>query len=93
MFIWPHLQTKVGRAAIDPSVALTYASGSGSGPFGLGWSIDVPGIHRRTDIGVPWYVDPIDDESPDSDVFVMGGVLKAGQLEVAPLQSYFRVGD
>ena len=55
--------------------------------------MDVPRIHRRTDIGVPWYVDPIDDESPDSDVFVMGGVLKAGQLEVAPLQSYFRVGD
>lgn len=50
---------------LEPATMLRYDSGSGQGPFGLGWSVDVPQIRRRTERGVPRY--------DDSDVFVMGG--------------------
>ncbi|NUP07717.1 MAG: toxin [Polyangiaceae bacterium] len=51
-----------------PQLTLSYDSGSGNGPFGHGWSMGVPQIARRTDRGVPEY---LDDE--DSDVFLFGG--------------------
>lgn len=62
-----------GRSRIDPSLTLAYNSGGGDGPFGLGWSLDVPSVRRRTDTGVPRYLDPTDERTPDSDVFVLGG--------------------
>jgi hypothetical protein len=55
-----------GRAGLQPSLTLAYNSGSGNGPFGLGWSLGVPGITRQTSRGLPTY----DDER---DVFVLSG--------------------
>ncbi|WP_181788277.1 SpvB/TcaC N-terminal domain-containing protein, partial [Streptomyces phytophilus] len=49
----------------EPALALGYDSGAGNSPFGLGWSLDVPSISRRTDKGVPRYL--------DSDVFQLSG--------------------
>ncbi|MGW3285410.1 SpvB/TcaC N-terminal domain-containing protein [Streptomyces sp. NPDC001002] len=46
-----------GRGGFGPSLQLAYDSGAGNGPFGLGWSLDVPSISRRTDKGVPRYLD------------------------------------
>ncbi|MEI4896883.1 SpvB/TcaC N-terminal domain-containing protein, partial [Klebsiella pneumoniae] len=41
-----------------PSAVLAYGSGSGNGPFGLGWSLAGPWeIRRRTSLGVPRYQD------------------------------------
>ncbi|HEX2085961.1 MAG TPA: SpvB/TcaC N-terminal domain-containing protein, partial [Solirubrobacteraceae bacterium] len=57
-----------GRAGFGPSLALRYDSGAGNGPFGLGWTLPVPAISRRTDRGVPRYHD---DE--ESDVFLLAG--------------------
>ena len=57
-----------GRGGFGPSLALSYDSGSGNGPFGFGWGMDLPGITRRTDKGLPRYRD---DE--ESDVFVLSG--------------------
>ena len=62
-----------GRAAIDPSPTLTYSSSNDAGPFGLGWSLTASSIRRRTDTGVPRYIDGLDDRSADSDVFVLDG--------------------
>jgi RHS repeat-associated protein len=57
-----------GRSGFGPQLSLSYDSGSGNGPFGLGWSLSLPSITRKTDKGLPRYLD--DDES---DVFILSG--------------------
>ena len=64
-----------GRAGLTPTLALAYDSASGNGPFGLGWSLAVPSIARRTDHRIPTY----DDQT---DVFVLSG---AEELAPVPL--------
>ena len=54
-----------GRNGFQPQLALTYSSGNGNGPFGLGWALGVAGISRRTSKGVPRY--------DASDIFVLSG--------------------
>src|SRR5262245_53947208 len=60
--------TSPGRGGFGPSLALSYDSGAGNGPFGLGWSLTVPHVSRKTDRGVPRYFD-----AEDSDVYVLTG--------------------
>src|SRR6188508_3000881 len=43
------------RGAVQPQVRLAYNSGSGNGPLGLGWRLDVPALQRQTDKGLPNY--------------------------------------
>jgi hypothetical protein len=57
-----------GRGGITPSLSLGYNSGSGNGPFGLGWSLSEASITRKTSKGLPQY-----DDARDSDVFLLGG--------------------
>jgi RHS repeat-associated protein len=57
-----------GRSGFSPQLALAYDSGAGNGPFGLGWSLSLPSITRRTDKGLPQYHD---DE--ESDVLMLSG--------------------
>jgi RHS repeat-associated protein len=57
-----------GRAGFGPQLALNYDSGAGNGPFGLGWSIGLPSIQRKTDRGLPRY-----DDARESDVFLLAG--------------------
>ena len=45
--------TSPGRAGFGPSLSLSYDSGSGNGPFGLGWKMALPAITRKTDKGLP----------------------------------------
>jgi RHS repeat-associated protein len=58
-----------GRYGFGPQVALTYDSGTGNGPFGMGWNLALPAITRKTDKGLPRY-----DDGDDSDVFVLSGI-------------------
>src|SRR5437899_5268551 len=44
-----------GRSGFGPQLAPSYDSGSGNGPFGLGWSLSIPAISRKTDKGLPRY--------------------------------------
>src|SRR3954470_21253936 len=37
-----------GRSGFGPQLALHYDSGTGNGPFGMGWSLSMPTIARRT---------------------------------------------
>ena len=60
--------TSPGRAGFGPQLTLNYDSGAGNGPFGLGWSLSLPSITRKTDKGIPRYQDSI-----DSDVFILSG--------------------
>lgn len=54
-----------------PAMALQYSSGSGNGPFGLGWNIDSSSIARRTDKALPRYRDGGDGD--EADVFLLSG--------------------
>jgi len=62
------IATSPGRSGFGPALALSYDSGAGNGPFGLGWSLSLPSITRRTDRGLPQYQDAI-----ESDIFVLSG--------------------
>src|SRR6267143_934479 len=62
------IYTSPGRAGFGPQLVLSYDSGAGNGPFGFGWSLATPAITRKTDKGLPRYLDGI-----ESDVYVLGG--------------------
>src|SRR5438552_14194159 len=46
-----------GRSTFGPQLSLSYDSGAGNGPFGLGWTLSVSVITRKTDKGLPQYRD------------------------------------
>lgn len=62
------ISTSPGRGGFQPDLHLTYDSGSGNGPFGLGFSLSIPSIARKTERGLPRYRD-----AEGSDVFVLSG--------------------
>ena len=62
------IATSLGRSGFGPQLSLSYDSGSGNGPFGLGWNLSMPSITRKTDKGLPKYQDDI-----ESDVFILSG--------------------
>ncbi len=57
-----------GRSGFTPRLALAYDSGGGNSAYGLGWSLDLPAITRKTDKGLPKYGD-----ADESDVFIVSG--------------------
>ena len=74
--------TSPGRNGFGPQLAVQYSTGSGNGPFGLGWQLSIPRITRKTEKGLPTY--------KNQDVFVMSGaedlVPHLQQVENAPDQ-------
>lgn len=54
-----------GRSGFGPQLSLSYDSGAGNGPFGLGWNLSTPSITRKTDKGLPRYW--------DADEFILSG--------------------
>lgn len=62
------IATSPGRAGFGPQLALSYDSGAGNGPFGFGWNLALPSITRKTDKGLPKYLD-----AADSDEFILSG--------------------
>ena len=57
------------RSGFGPQLSLSYESGAGNSPFGFGWSLSFPSITRRTDKGLPKYLD-----AHESDTFILSGV-------------------
>src|SRR5512136_2437651 len=62
------IATSPGRSGFGPQLSLSYDSGSGNGPFGFGWSLSTPSVTRKTDKGLPQYLD-----AAESDVFILSG--------------------
>ncbi|HYJ88406.1 MAG TPA: SpvB/TcaC N-terminal domain-containing protein, partial [Pyrinomonadaceae bacterium] len=62
-----------GRNGFQPQFELAYSTGNGNGPFGLGWSVSVPGITRKTSHGVPRYNELTASSETASDVFLLSG--------------------
>jgi len=62
------IATSPGRSGFGPQLSLSYDSGAGNGSFGFGWSLSLPSITRKTDKGLPQYLDAV-----ESDVFILSG--------------------
>jgi RHS repeat-associated protein len=60
------IATSPGRSGFGPQLVLSYDSGTGNGAFGIGWSLSLPSITRKTDKGLPQYRD-----AEESDVFIL----------------------
>ncbi|MCP4602363.1 MAG: toxin [Proteobacteria bacterium] len=56
------------RGGFDPKLSLAYDSGSGNSPFGLGWTVDIPAVSRKTAKALPRYLD-----GDESDTFLLSG--------------------
>ncbi len=57
-----------GRGGFTPSLSVDYNSGSGNSEFGLGWTLSLPSIQRRTNKKLPLY-----NDAEESDVFLLAG--------------------
>src|SRR5262249_39174144 len=55
-----------GRRSHEPKLDLVYSTGTGNGYFGLGWTLTVPGVARKTSHGVPRY-------EREQDTFILSG--------------------
>src|SRR6266571_6752179 len=62
------IATSPGRSGFGPQLTLSYDSGAGNGPFGIGWNLSLPAITRKTDKGLPKYRD-----AEESDTFILSG--------------------
>ena len=61
-----------GRNGFQPQLSLTYSTGHGNGLFGMGWSLSVPGIARKTAKGIPRYRD-MAASLVERDTFILSG--------------------
>lgn len=66
-----------GRNGFQPQLNLSYSTGNGNGPYGLGWSLSIPGVSRKTSHGLPRY-----DNSRD--VFILSGAEDLVPVERKP---------
>ncbi|MGA7391183.1 MAG: SpvB/TcaC N-terminal domain-containing protein [Terrimicrobiaceae bacterium] len=62
------IATSPGRSGFGPQLSLSYDSGAGNGEFGFGWNLSLPSITRKTDKGLPRYLD-----AEESDVYILSG--------------------
>ncbi|WP_303315887.1 SpvB/TcaC N-terminal domain-containing protein [Flavivirga abyssicola] len=79
-----------GRNGFSPSINLSYNSGVGNSIFGIGWSIGLPSIKRKTDKELPKY----QDTNSSEDTFVFSGIedlvpfLEEGGTEAWKIKEY-----
>ena len=66
-----------------PELAVSYDSGAGNGIFGMGWDIGIASISRKTQKGLPRYLD-----SEDSDEFLLSGA-----EDLVPALQKIQTGD
>ncbi|KAK6341642.1 hypothetical protein TWF696_008711 [Orbilia brochopaga] len=60
------LNVTKGRNDCHPELNLSYNSGSGNGPFGIGWNLSMGSITRKNTLKIPQY--------DDSDTFLFSGL-------------------
>ena len=75
----------------DPQLSLTYSSQAGNGPFGIGWSLGLGQISRRTNKGVPRYTEL--DEIIGADGEVWMPELEADGSLKSRLETHYGAGD
>jgi hypothetical protein len=60
------LHLTYGRNNFQPELSLSYNSGAGNGPFGIGWNLSLSSVTRKTTLEIPRY--------NDSDTFLLSGL-------------------
>ncbi|HIH1547964.1 TPA: SpvB/TcaC N-terminal domain-containing protein [Salmonella enterica] len=81
------LPVSAGRGYAPP-LTLGYSSQAGNGPFGMGWSVSLPTIRRRTRMGAPLYTRDAETLLPDDEFLAPDGevlvpvVAEDGQVAV-----------
>jgi RHS repeat-associated protein len=68
-----------GRNGFQPQLTLSFSTGSGNGPFGLGWNLSIPGVSRLTSKGIPLYRDLA--PTVERDTFVLSGAEDLVEIE------------
>lgn len=61
-----------GRNGFQPQISVIYSTGNGNGPYGLGWSLSIPGVSRKTSKGIPRYTNDT-GSAEDADTFILSG--------------------
>ncbi len=61
-----------GRNGFQPQLNLSYSTGNGNGPLGLGWNFSIPGVTRKTSKGIPIYDDSL-TSLMNHDTFILSG--------------------
>jgi RHS repeat-associated protein len=81
-----------GRNGLQPQLALSYSTGQGNGPFGLGFDLGVPDVRRKTSSGVPRYRDSSGDLArlEARDVFVLSGAEDLVPVTETPVVTTYR---
>lgn len=72
-----------GRNGFQPELNLVYSTGNGNGHFGLGWSLSIPGVSRKTSKGIPRYDDAID-------TFILSGAEDLVPVEKSETKTRYR---
>ncbi|MBN1254276.1 MAG: VCBS repeat-containing protein [Deltaproteobacteria bacterium] len=72
-----------GRNGFQPQLNLVYSTGNGNGPFGLGWSLSIPGVSRKTAKGIPVYDDA-------KDTFILSGAEDLVPVVESEAQTQYR---
>jgi hypothetical protein len=72
-----------GRNGFQPQLNLVYSTGTGNGPFGLGWSLSIPGVSRKTSRGIPRY-------AGERDTFLLSGAEDLVPVAGAPGVTRYR---
>src|SRR4051794_7895421 len=67
------IATPPGRSGFQPQLSLVYSTGNGNGPYGLGWSLTIPGVSRKTSKGIPRYRNDADSLHGRGDTFILSG--------------------
>src|SRR3712207_4129141 len=73
-----------GRNGFQPALSLVYSTGNGNGPFGLGWSLSIPGVSRQTAKRVPLYDD-------SEDIFILSGAEDLVRVEQSSAETQTQV--
>jgi RHS repeat-associated protein len=72
-----------GRNGFQPQLSLTYSTGNGNGPFGLGWGLSTPGVSRKISQGNPRY-------DNHQDVFLLSGSEDLVPVEILDRATRYR---
>ncbi len=74
-----------------PRLALSYSSGAGNGPFGLGWQMGMLSIRRRTAHGVPHYDKRDEFIGPSGEVLIAISAANESEIDARYASTDFAV--
>src|SRR6266516_620017 len=78
-----------GRNGFQPQLNRVYSTGNPNGYFGLGWSVSIPGVIRKTSQGVPRYQDSA-SHFDARDTFIISGAEDLVVLQDSEEETHYR---